>query len=151
MQHKLKKGLERSSPMSSSQEYLTTQEFAQKSGVSASTVSKWIRADKIRGHKKNGKWLIPMSEISKITPSKGGSTATSSTAPSMPGIKKATETETGGKHYSIQEFSALTYLTEFGVGKWLKEGRLIPAYDRSGKPMVASSNLDEPNIKRLVR
>ena len=137
--------------MSSSQEYLTTQEFAQKAGVSASTVSKWLRADKICGHKKNRKWLIPMSEISKITPSRGGSTTTSSMAPSMPGIEKATETKTGSKHYTIQEFSALTYLTEFGVEKWLKNGRLIPAYDRSGKPMVASSNLEEPKIKRLMR
>lgn len=137
--------------MSSSQEYLTTQEFAQKTGVSASTVSKWLRADKISGQKKNGKWMIPLSEISKIPPSKGGSITTSSTAPTAPGIKKATKTKTGSEHYTTQEFSALTYLTEFGVEKWLKEGRLIPAYDRSGKRMVASSNLEEPNIKRLMR
>jgi hypothetical protein len=43
-------------------------------------------------------------------------------------------------------------LTEFGVEKWLKEGRLIPADDRTGNPMmVASSNLEAPDIKRLMR
>ncbi|MGD8835074.1 MAG: helix-turn-helix domain-containing protein [Desulfobacteraceae bacterium] len=138
--------------MQSPQRYYTTQQFAKKSGVCASTVSKWLRADKISGQKKNGKWMIPTSEISKIPSFKAGSTSKSSMAPSTPGIKKETETNSGSKHFTIQEFSALTYLTEFGVEKWLKEGRLIPADDRTGNPMmVASSNLEAPDIKRLMR
>ena len=53
--------------MSGSKELLTTTEFDKKTGVSASTVSKWIRTEKIKGEKKGGKWYIADAEISKIS------------------------------------------------------------------------------------
>lgn len=137
--------------MSSSQEFLTTQEFAQKTGVSTSTVSKWLRTEKIKGFKKSGKWMIPDHEISKVTaPPKDPSQKT----PKPEAGKSAAETSNptaAAKAYTIKEFSEMTYLTEFGVQKWLKQGRLIAAKGESGQLLVDSSNLELPDIKRLIR
>lgn len=133
--------------MPSATEYLTTQAFAQEAGVSASTVSKWLRKKKINGQKKNGKWIIPASELSHITPDK---TRPETIATSAPAAQAAPD-RAGKTHYTIEEFSAMTYLTELGVKKWLKSGRLIAAEDDSGRPLVASDNLAHPHIKRLKR
>jgi len=136
--------------MSSSKDSLTTTEFAKKAGVSTSTVSKWLRTHKIVGEKKGGKWFIAASEIDKIT---GTSTPKASAAPQTKKRPAAVPSrpKTGAKSYSIKEFSDLTYLTEYGVEKWLKEGRLIPAEDASGQPRVDAANLEQPAVKRLVR
>jgi excisionase family DNA binding protein len=141
--------------MSGSNDSLTTQQFARKAGVSASTVSKWIRTEKIKGEKSGGKWLIPAAEISKVSPAPPPKT-TPGKAAVTPQENKPSEVpsptpKAGAKSYSIKEFSDLTYLTEFGVEKWLREGRLIPATDGSGQPRVDASNLDRPSVKRLVR
>ncbi len=136
--------------MPSSKDYLTTQAFAQKIGVSASTVSKWLRKKKISGQKKNGKWMIPVAELSKIDAPKAKPVSRPTEAPSKPDVKTHVA-KTGDNHYTIEEFSAMTYLTEFGVKKWLKEGRLIAAQDASGNTLVASSNVEQPYIKRLMR
>lgn len=141
--------------MSGSKDSLTTQQFAMKAGVSPSTVSKWIRTEKIKGEKKGGKWFIPAAEISKISPtppqkSTPGKAATTREEAKPSGAPSPTRTA-GSKSFSIKEFSKLTYLTEFGVEKWLREGRLVPATDGSGQPRVDASNLDRPAIKRLVR
>jgi predicted site-specific integrase-resolvase len=55
------------------------------------------------------------------------------------------------KTYSVSEFSAMTYLTDFGVTDWLKKGRLQGIQDENGDWRVDSSNLERPNIKRLLR
>lgn len=141
--------------MSNSKDFLTTQQFAKKAGVSANTVSKWIRGGKIEAEKKGRKWLIPTAEVAKAAaripqnnPSKKAAAAPAQmkTDTAQPSLSKA-----GVKSYSIKEFSSLTYLTEYGVAKWLKEGRLIPAKDASGQPRVDASSLDVPAVKRLVR
>lgn len=134
--------------MSSSEGFLTTQQFAKKAGVSASTVSKWIRMEKIKGEKKGGKWVIPETEISNISATSPQKDV-SEKVPAAPQKKGAA----GAKSYSIREFSELTYLTEYGVEKWLKEGRLTPApaADGAGRLRVDASNLDHPTVKRLVR
>jgi predicted site-specific integrase-resolvase len=137
--------------MSSSQEFLTTQEFAQKTGVSTSTVSKWLRTDKIKGQKKSGKWMIPADEISKVTtPPKDQAQKTQTQSAGKPAAETS-KPKADAKAYTVKEFSDMTYLTEFGVQKWLKQGRLIAAKGESGQPMVDSSNLEAPDIKRLVR
>jgi excisionase family DNA binding protein len=141
--------------MSGSKDSLTTQQFAKKAGVSASTVSKWIRTKKIKGEKKDGKWLIPAAEISKISTAPSPKTTPGNAAAALQGNKPSEAPspapKAGAKSYSIKEFSELTYLTEFGVEKWLREGRLIPANDGSGQPRVDACNLDRPTVKRLVR
>jgi len=141
--------------MSGSKDSLTTQQFAMKAGVSASTVSKWIRTEKIKGEKRDGKWLIPAAEISKIStsPSPKDTPGKAAAAPQekMPSQAPPPTPKAGNKSYSVKEFSDLTYLTEFGVEKWLREGRLIPATDASDQPRVDASNLDRPTVKRLIR
>ena len=76
-----------------------------------------------------------------------------------PPVKKiAAEKETAGskakkttKSFSIAEFADMTYLTENGVRMWLKQGLLKGQQDAEGEWQIDASNLDVPNVKRLVR
>lgn len=141
--------------MSKSMEFLTTRQFAQEAGVSANTVSKWIRGGMIEAEKKGGKWIIPTAEIAKVSAASpqnpSSKKVVAAQAQKQPDKGQPSPLNAGAKSYSIKEFSRLTYLTEYGVEKWLKEGRLIPAKDASGQPGVDASNLDIPAVKRLVR
>ncbi len=136
--------------MSQSQDFLTTQGFAKKAGVSASTVSKWLRSGKIDGQKKNGRWLIAENEISKVATSQKKHTHVATQPKATPDPKPAVS-QSGGSTYSVEAFSQITYLTEYGVKLWLRTGRLISAMDDSGRPGVDASSLDQPHIKRLLR
>jgi predicted site-specific integrase-resolvase len=135
--------------MTKSDLLLSTREFAQKAGVSTGTVSKWLRQGTISGEKTNGKWSISVAELSKVTPDAGKpSTATQPPAP----VRSGTSAKTGsGKSFTIQEFSDMTYLTPWGVQTWLKQGRLKATVDAAGQIRVDGSNLDHPDIKRLLR
>jgi len=53
--------------------------------------------------------------------------------------------------YSIPEFSAMSYLTEKGIAEWLKIGRLKGVKAESGEWRVLGSNLQVPDIRRLLR
>jgi hypothetical protein len=55
------------------------------------------------------------------------------------------------KFFSVAEFSAMTYLTEYGVMQWLKEGRLTGQQDEKGAWQVDAANLEVPDVKRFVR
>lgn len=137
--------------MPGSQDHLSTQEFAKKAGVSASTVSKWLRTNKITGQKKSGKWIISPSELSKVTSSpQSGNAPKSSRAASLK-VSPSSKPKSGTKNYTIEEFSEMTYLTAYGVEKWLKEGRLASVSDDFGQPMVSADNLDQPHVKKLIR
>lgn len=130
--------------------FLSTQEFAKQAGVSPSTISKWLRSNKINGHKQGRKWMIPVDEIAKISQSKPSKATKQPTAEPQE-TNPSPKTKTGDKTYSIEEFSAMTYLTEYGVKKWLKEGRLIGCVDGSGNPMVDAQSLESANVQRLLR
>jgi transcriptional regulator with XRE-family HTH domain len=142
--------LERSAPMSNAQDSLTTQEFAHKAGVSPGTVSKWLRNGTIQGEKRSGKWAIAASELAKLTESKENPIqnrpAGAVASQPDPALKPASP-----KSYSIQEFSDMTYLTEYGVRLWLKQGRLDGVEDAHGNLRVNAANLEKPLVKRLVR
>lgn len=127
----------------SSQRFLTTREYAQKIGVSPSTVSKWLRSGKLQGQKQNGKWVI--AEDTATASSKTSSPLPQSDAP------EKTERKSDIQSFSVQKFSKMTYLTELGVLKWLKEGRLKGSKDVSGEWRVSSQNLEDANVKRLLR
>lgn len=154
--------------MAKSKKMLTTKEFSQKAGVSTTTVSGWLKKGKIKGKKEGNKWLIPEGELKKAGSAKSASTKKA--APSKtktkaaPVKKKATAKKAkpakkttkkkkpaAGKSFSVSEFSEMTYLTEFGVEKWLKEGRLTGNVDASGKKTIDASNLEDAMVKRLVR
>jgi hypothetical protein len=55
------------------------------------------------------------------------------------------------KFFSVAEFSAMTYLTEYGVMQWLKEGKLKGQQDEKGAWQVDAANLEVPNVRRFVR
>jgi hypothetical protein len=149
-ENKILLGIERSLPMPESRDMLTTQEFANQSGVSAGTVSKWLRNGTIIGEKKNGKWFINAAELVKAA-----QLGRKSTAHSMPGTSASEPqpptNDNSAASFSIQEFTDMTYLTEVGVRKWLKEGRLVKASDEHGNIRVDGSNLAKPHVKRLLR
>ena len=49
--------------MGASKELLTSKEFADRSGLPVSKVTKLLRDGSIKGQKKAGKWMIPASEL----------------------------------------------------------------------------------------
>ena len=136
--------------MAKSDALLTTREFAQKAGVSAGTVSKWLRQGAIDGKKIDGKWSIPADELLKVTQKPAVPHLTSS-SPAPRAHADSSKIKADDPTYSIQEFSDMTYLTPWGVQQWLKEGRLKKAMDAGGQIRVDGSNLDNPDIKRLLR
>lgn len=157
--------------MAKTKQLLTTKEFSQKAGVSPTTVSSWLKKGKIKGKKEGNKWLIPESELKKSGAAKPAAAKkaakTKSKPKAAPAKKKAAAKKTkpkstakpakkvkpagSGKTFSVQEFSDMTFLTEFGVQKWLKEGRLTGDVDASGTKRVDASNLENETVKRLLR
>jgi hypothetical protein len=55
------------------------------------------------------------------------------------------------KSFSVAKFADMTYLTENGVMEWLQQGLLKGQQDAKGDWQIDASNLDVPNVKRLVR
>jgi len=55
------------------------------------------------------------------------------------------------KTYSVAEFSAMTFLTDFGVMDWLKKGRIKGIQNETGEWRIDAANLEITNIKRLLR
>ncbi len=53
--------------------------------------------------------------------------------------------------YTVAEFAGMTYLTEFGVKEWLKQGRLNGQQVAGGDWQVDAASLELPGVKRLVR
>ena len=66
--------------------------------------------------------------------------------------KKAAPTSVKAtKSFSVAEFADMTYLTENGVMQWLQQGLLKGQQNAKGAWQVDASNLEVPNVKRLVR
>lgn len=139
--------------MPQTENLLSTQEFAKKAGVSASTVSKWLRSGKLKGKKQSGKWMIAAGELDALggtkppAPKKKSVAKGADTKPEAAALK----TKSSGKTFTIEEFSAITYLTEFGVRKWVKQGKLTVTRDESGQPCIDAANLENASIKHLIR
>jgi excisionase family DNA binding protein len=71
--------------------------------------------------------------------------------PSEPTVATRPENPPAEKTYSVPEFAAMTYLTEQGVNEWLRIGRLQGIRQANGEWQVSASNLQVPDISRLVR
>lgn len=139
--------------MTQFEKLLSTQTFAKKAGVSAGTVSKWLRSGKIKGMKQSGKWMIDAGELNAIggdqflDPKKQSSGKKAAAKP-----KAATpKAKFSGKTFTVEEFNAMTYLTEFGILKWVKQGKLSSTRDESGQLRIDASNLEKASIKHLIR
>jgi excisionase family DNA binding protein len=138
--------------MTESMQMLTTQQFADRVGVSKNTVSKWLREGKIEGRKLGGKWTVEANERHKVA-SPGASPAEQIDAAAAR-IDNRTSAATGSQpngSYTLDEFSAMTYLTLFGVQQWLKQGRLTGSRDDKGQWRIDGSNLMKGDIRRLLR
>jgi len=146
--------------MTKQEQFLTTGEFASKAGITTSSVTKLIRKGKIKAEKKSGKWMISPDQLKSQAvqgsnkPSKktdnptGKKTTVSKPAPTQ---KDNTAKAKAGKMYTVAEFAGMTYLTEFGVKEWLKQGRLTGRQAAGGEWQVNAANLEIPDVKRLVR
>jgi hypothetical protein len=139
--------------MANNNQFLTTREFGSKTGRSSSEVSKLIRQGKIKAEKKSGKWMIDPDQLQAKAvqeqnndpqPTDGGIAAKTSQ-------KKEAPIPSSRKTYTLSEFAEMTYLTEFGVGLWLKQGYLIGRQNQKGEWLIDADNLQTPNVKRLVR
>ncbi len=140
---------------------LTTKEFASRSGLTVSQVTKMLRDKKIKGRKQAGKWMIPASQLpstpSPAPPAKKKKASPAKTKKALPAkTKKAAPAKPAAKPgsastYSVNEFSAMTYLTETGVIKWLKQGRLQGTQTANNEWQIDAASLDLPSIKHLLR
>ena len=151
----------------------TTSEFSKLSGISVSTLNKWIRDKKIKGEKQSGRWMIGEDQLtSKAVREFGGSQPATAAAggkkksakpvkklvavakkplKTKEPVKASKKSAAGAKTYSVDEFSAMTYLTDYGVRKFLKIGRLKGEMEAGGNWKVFAENLLDPLIKHLVR
>ena len=86
---------------------------------------------------------------------KGGAKAKKAAAPAKktaaPKKKAAPKPAKSAKSFSVAEFADMTYLTENGVMQWLQQGLLKGQQNAKGGWQVEASNLEVPNVKRLVR
>lgn len=131
--------------MGANEQFLTSKEFADRSGLPVSKVTKLIRDGRIKGQKKSGKWMIPASELRAAkAPAAPSENARPRKTPNAPAARP-------GQTYSVAEFSAMTYLTEYGVRDWLKKGLLKGIQSEDGQWRVDAASLETPHIKRLVR
>jgi len=153
--------------MTKQDQFLTTGEFASKAGIPTSSVTKLIRKGRIKAEKKSGKWMISPDQLKtkavqeSIKPGKktaakktgkstGKKAAVNKPAPTKED-KPAKAKTTAGKMYTVAEFAGMTYLTEFGVKEWLKQGRLTGQQAAGGEWQIDAANLELPDVKRLVR
>ena len=83
------------------------------------------------------------------TPTKKAAAPAKKTA--APKKKAAPKAAKAAKSFSVAEFAGMTYLTENGVMDWLRKGLLKGQQDAKGAWQVDASNLEVPNVKRLVR
>lgn len=66
-------------------------------------------------------------------------------SPPQPEVRPADKT------FTISEFAEMTYLTEKGVGEWLKSGRLKGVQTESGEWRILEINFQAADISRLLR
>jgi predicted site-specific integrase-resolvase len=119
--------------MSQSETHLTAQEFASRTGVSPSTVTKRLRDGSLKGKKISGRWMIPESELP------------GDTAP-----PKDAQSQTG-RFCSVEAFAERTYLTPKGVERYLQNGTLKGQRDAEGQWRVDEKSLELPQIRHLLR
>lgn len=125
---------------------LSTKEYAIITGLPVATITKMLRSGQIIGEKCSGKWRISQNQVSlkTATPPK---TKTSASV-----IKKTTEVKNFYKSdYSVGEFCKITYLTEFGILTWLKNGKIKGHRDDHGNWRIDAESLSLPNLKHLLR
>ena len=100
---------------------LTTAEYAKRFALSVSTVTRMLRAGKLSGEKRGGKWVI----FEKNVDVRQTGTDATPAAPAANGPAP----QAGDDAYPIADFARMTYLTEKGVRQFLASGRLTGRVD----------------------
>ena len=95
------------------------------------------------------KAAAPATKVKKAAPAKKA--AAQAKKPAVPEKKAAPKPTKAAKFFTVAEFADMTYLTEFGVMRWLKEEKLKGQQDEKGEWQIDAANLEVPNVKRLVR
>jgi hypothetical protein len=131
--------------MGQNEPLLTAKEFASRSGLSVSHVTKMLREKKLKGHKESGKWMIPAGAL------KDAGETPAPAEPQKAAPAKTAPPSSAAHSMSVSEFSAKTYLTETGVIRWLKKGRLKGTLTPGGEWQVDAASLDLPAVKHLLR
>ena len=132
--------------MATQTQSMTAGEFAKAAGVSAARISKLIRDGKLKATKEGARWMISQNQLdAKVV------RELKRTSKPAPAVQAVPETRPAEKTYTIAEFAAMTYLTEKGVGEWLKTGRIKGIQKGTGEWRIPASNLLVPDISRLVR
>lgn len=151
--------------MAKDNQLLTTREFASRTGISVSMVSRFIRDGKIEAEKKSGKWMIHPNQLKakivqktgKKSKSKSGKISAKTPQKNVAaGDKKSAGPEKERAYleqgtFTISEFAEMTYLTAAGVGQWLKQGRLTGKQNEKGEWLIDAANLQVPDVNRLIR
>jgi hypothetical protein len=139
-------------PDKETENLLTTKEFSERSGKPMATVQKWLRTGKLNGTKIGNRWYIAPSELSRPAADGGASapTARQDTTAPQKAVPEVGNTQ-AARRYTVTEFSALTYLTETGVRRWLQSGRLIGERASDGSWTVNGESLDLPHLRHLIR
>ncbi len=122
---------------------LTTKAYSEHTGIPVQEVTRRLREGQIKGFKKSGRWVIPVDGPSEPRPT--------AASPGHPDAAPLSTAQKPGSRLSVAEFSRMTYLTESGVIQWLKRGRLTGRMDADGQWRVDPENLENPDVKRLVR
>jgi hypothetical protein len=120
------------------EKYLTPGQYAQATGRSVGQVTQMLRSGRLAGRKVGNRWQIT------TTPAETGRNAEAPETGPMTAVPPAAG-------FTVEEFAAMTYLTESGVENWLKTGRLIGRRDEAGGWRVDAANLERPDIRRLLR
>mgnify|MGYP006292867609 CR=1 FL=1 len=124
---------------------LTTKEFASRSGMTVDQVTRMLREKKLKGHKRSGRWMLPAGQL----PAAGSESPKPPPEPAAPEASAAPSP--GGRTLSVAEFSAKTYLTESGVIRWLKRGRLQGRQSPGGEWRIDAASLELPYLQHLLR
>ena len=133
--------------MADTSKTLTTGEFSKMTGIPVSRLTQMLRHGKLAGEKRSGKWAIFASELNNTT-ADTQATRGRPADDSGPGVDRPTVSD---QVYDVPTFAQMTYLTENGVRRWLKTGRLSGRIDSGGQQVVDASNLDRPELRHLVR
>jgi hypothetical protein len=129
---------------------LTTGQFSSSTGLSVSVIRRLLRDGRIEGAKISGKWMIPESQLQSAAVRDKQSAGTGVRPKGSP-IPAPSEPTVRQGSYPVSKFAEMTYLTEFGVIQWLKDGRLKGTRDAQGGWEVDSESLEMPHVKRMLR
>ncbi|MFZ7125994.1 MAG: helix-turn-helix domain-containing protein [Desulfobacterales bacterium] len=132
--------------MTKGKHYLTTTEYAELKGMRVSDVTRMLRQGELKGVKQAGKWQIPMSQPPEPS---SPARAVASTQPGTPADPHPPVPERGS--YSVGAFAEMSYLTETGVLRFLKSGKLKGERGPDGQWRVDAGVLELPWIKKLIR